>query len=216
MRPIGPLPPTDTQLLDYLEQLFQHCPHAELSYTRPDEAEWSEHPPGWTLSVSGCETTTVTEPTLRECLALFMNTLPGVTSATPSTVSRRATLLQEFSGTLCNWKAGEEVRVVSIQANLCTIERLEWIGPPSSLLNNQCTGVPLTYLKFLDTDPATPSTESPPACRLCGTFMYLAPANAIPPAIIADGAERLQGAHVGHAPLVTVWKCPACGHSFQP
>ena len=53
-----------------------------------------------------------------------------------------------------------------------------------------------------------------PECRECGTLMDYG--QAIPPAVVVmDHGQQTEGAWDGVAPLVAVWKCPSCGHSFS-
>jgi hypothetical protein len=45
----------------------------------------------------------------------------------------------------------------------------------------------------------------------------MTPSKAIPEAVVSLGeGQHSVGAHQNNAPLVDVWKCPECGHSFQP
>jgi hypothetical protein len=56
-----------------------------------------------------------------------------------------------------------------------------------------------------------------PMCVKCGRGMV--PGQAVPPAMVEQEdspGQMMQGVHVGVAPLVEVWKCPGCGHSFVP
>ncbi len=55
----------DTQRLDYLAALLQHCPHAELIFCDEPDAD---EPLGWTIRIEGCEKSEVTAPTFRECI----------------------------------------------------------------------------------------------------------------------------------------------------
>lgn len=56
-------------------------------------------------------------------------------------------------------------------------------------------------------------SEINPICNRCKIPMMKG--EAIPPAIV-EGVEgtKAEGAWVDSAPLVEVWKCPSCGHSF--
>lgn len=52
-----------------------------------------------------------------------------------------------------------------------------------------------------------------PACRVCGSLMQSG--FAIPPAEVPMGHGQItEGTWDGVAPLVDVWKCVGCGHSF--
>ncbi len=56
-------------------------------------------------------------------------------------------------------------------------------------------------------------TDDRPRCNSC--HCYMTPSKAIPEAVVNMGEGQYSGgSHVGHAPLVDVWKCPECGHSF--
>ena len=53
-----------------------------------------------------------------------------------------------------------------------------------------------------------------PECRECGTRMDYG--QAIPPAMVEmDHGQVTEGVWDGVAPLVDVWKCGGCGHSFS-
>jgi len=54
-----------------------------------------------------------------------------------------------------------------------------------------------------------------PDCRRCGTPMNFG--QAIPTAIVDMGdGQFTEGRWVGEPPILAVWKCPKCGHSFLP
>lgn len=56
---------TDTQRIDYLAALLEHCPHAEIFHNADKDAE---EPIGWTIRVEGCEKSEVTAATFRGCI----------------------------------------------------------------------------------------------------------------------------------------------------
>lgn len=56
---------TDTQRIDYLAALLEHCPHAEVFHNGDKH---SDEPLGWTIRVVGCDKSEVTAPTFRECI----------------------------------------------------------------------------------------------------------------------------------------------------
>jgi hypothetical protein len=57
-------------------------------------------------------------------------------------------------------------------------------------------------------------TDARPRCNSC--HCYMTPGKAIPEAVVDMGEGQYSvGAYVGNAPLVDVWKCPECGHSFK-
>jgi ribosomal protein L37AE/L43A len=54
-----------------------------------------------------------------------------------------------------------------------------------------------------------------PDCRRCGTPMKFG--QAIPTAIVDMGdGQFTEGRWAGEPPILAVWKCPKCGHSFFP
>lgn len=60
--------------------------------------------------------------------------------------------------------------------------------------------------------------EATPVCRVCARLsrvVKMVRGKAIPEAVVnmGDGQHSI-GTHVKNAPLVDVWKCPDCGHSF--
>lgn len=62
--------------------------------------------------------------------------------------------------------------------------------------------------------------DVPPTCAICrigdGNTVSMVLSKAIPEAMVNMGEGQYSGgSHVGNAPLVDVWKCPECGHSFR-
>jgi hypothetical protein len=74
---------SDTRLLNFLQQLFEKCPDAELRYVPESDVDWEDgEKPGWSLGVHGCAgEQRTTETTLRQCLSVFMNMSQPVTEA---------------------------------------------------------------------------------------------------------------------------------------
>lgn len=52
--------PSDAARLKHLEELFLHCPHAEIFHC--DDPDMDE-PIGWTMRITGCETLEITAST---------------------------------------------------------------------------------------------------------------------------------------------------------
>lgn len=67
----SPALPTDTELLNHLQELISECPHAEIVHNLDEDHE--EFPLGWTIRIVGCEASHVTAPTFREAIAADMD-----------------------------------------------------------------------------------------------------------------------------------------------